>query len=70
MGKQRETVDLTREVPESRKLTVTDLAGQVEELAGYHAYFAPLFGRWEHRRWAKVYLHGLLQADVPRKNHP
>ncbi len=70
MGKQGETVDLTREVPKSRKLTVTDLVGLVEELAGYHAYSAPLFGRWEHRRWAKVYLHGLLQADVPRKNRP
>jgi len=62
------TVDLTGEAPGLRQLTVTDLVGLVEELAAYHAHFAPLFGRWEHRGWAKVYLRGLLLADVPRKN--
>ena len=38
------------------------------ELAAYHAHFAPLFKRSEQRRWAEVYLRGLLTADVPRKN--
>jgi len=70
MGDAGEIVDLTGEVPGPRWLTVTNLAGLVEELAAYHAHFAPLFGRWEHRGWAKVYLRGLLLADVPRKNHP
>jgi len=68
MGDAGEIVDLTGEVPGPRQLTVTDLAGLVEEMAAYYAHFAPLFGRWEHRGWAKVYLRGLLLADVPRKN--
>ncbi len=49
-------------------LTAADLAGVGEELAAYHAYFAPLFARREQRDWAAVYLRGLLTADVPRKN--
>lgn len=39
-----------------------------EELAAYHAHFAPLFQRREQRAWAQVYLRGLLLAAVPRKN--
>jgi hypothetical protein len=39
-----------------------------EELAAYHAHFAPLFARREQRAWAEVYLRGLLTADVRRKN--
>jgi SRSO17 transposase len=61
-------IDLTPTVPAARTLTVADLAGVVEELAAYHAHFAPLFRRPEQRAWAAVYLRGLLTADVPRKN--
>jgi SRSO17 transposase len=45
-----------------------DLADVGEELAAYHAHFAPLFARREQRAWAAVYLRGLLLADVRRKN--
>ena len=61
-------LDLTAEVPVARTLTVADLDGLVEELAAYHAHFAPLFRRREQRAWAALYLRGLLTADVPRKN--
>src|SRR5215210_7612174 len=61
-------IELTPTVPAARTLTVADLAGVVEELAAYHAHFAPLFRRPEQRAWAAVYLRGLLTADVPRKN--
>jgi SRSO17 transposase len=60
--------DLTREGPEVVTLTPADLADVGEELAAYHARFAPLFARREQRAWAEVYLRGLLIADVPRKN--
>jgi SRSO17 transposase len=61
-------VDLTPLLPVARTLTAADLDGLVEELAAYHAHFAPLFRRPEQRGWAAVYLRGLLTADVPRKN--
>ena len=61
-------IDLTPVVPAARTLTVSELAGVVEELGAYHAHFAPLFRRPEQRAWAAVYLRGLLTADVPRKN--
>ena len=61
-------VDLTAVLPAVRTLTAADLDGLVEELAAYHAHFAPLFRRPEQRAWAAVYLRGLLTADVPRKN--
>jgi len=61
-------VDLLPALPAARTLTAADLAGLVEELAVYHAHFAPLFRRPEQRVWAEVYLRGLLTADVPRKN--
>lgn len=61
-------IDLTPVVPVARTLTVSELAGVVEELGAYHAHFAPLFRRPEQRAWAEVYLRGLLTADVPRKN--
>src|SRR3954451_22281810 len=61
-------IDLTPVVPPVRTLTAADLDGLVEELAAYHAHFAPLFRRPEQRAWAAVYLRGLLTADVPRKN--
>lgn len=60
--------DLTAEVPVERTLTVADIADLADELAAYHAPFAPLFKRYEQRAWAKIYLHGLLVADVARKN--
>ncbi|MGI8915421.1 MAG: hypothetical protein ACR2JY_16830 [Chloroflexota bacterium] len=47
---------------------VAEVTGLGEELAAYHAHFAPLFTRSEQRDWAAVYLQGLLTADVPRKN--
>jgi len=61
-------LDLTPTAPAARTVTATDLAGLVDELAAYHAHFAPLFRRPEQRGWAAVYLRGLLTADVPRKN--
>ena len=61
-------VDLTPVAPPVRTLTAADLDGLAEELAAYHAHFAPLFRRPEQRVWAGVYLRGLLTADVPRKN--
>ena len=38
-------VDLTAALPAARTLTAADLDGVVEELATYHAHFAPLFQR-------------------------
>lgn len=61
-------VDLTPAIPAARTLTAADLDGLAEELAAYHAHFAPLFQRRQQRDWAAVYLRGLLTADVPRKN--
>ena len=60
--------DLTNAGPAVVTLTPADLAEVGEELARYHARFAPLFARREQRAWAAVYLRGLLIADVPRKN--
>ena len=60
--------DLTGELPAPVALVPQDLAGVTEELAAYHAHFAPLFQRREQRAWAAVYLRGLLTAEVPRKN--
>src|SRR5450759_4274135 len=64
----RAVADLTGDGPAERTLAVSDVADLVDELAGYHAYFAPLFTRSEQRAWAEVYLRGLLTTDVPRKN--
>jgi SRSO17 transposase len=61
-------VDLTATGPAIVALRPEDLADVGEELAAYHARFAPLFARREQRAWAAVYLRGLLTADVPRKN--
>lgn len=63
-----EPIDLTPELPAVITLTLGDIGGVLEELAAYHAQFAPLFKRPEQRRGAEVYLRGLLTADVPRKN--
>jgi len=60
--------DLTADVPTERTLTAADLPDFADELAAYHHEFAPLFKRYEQRAWAKIYLHGLLTTDVPRKN--
>lgn len=60
--------DMTDELPSAGTLTPADVVGVVEELAAYHALFAPLFRRREQRDSAEVYLRGLLVADVPRKN--
>ena len=48
-------------------LTTGDVTGLVEQLATYHAYFAPTFARPEQAWWAEQYLHGLLGA-CPRKS--
>lgn len=61
-------IDVTGAAPDVRTVRVADLNGLAEEVAAYHAYFAPLFARSEQRAWAKGYLRGLLIADVPRKN--
>jgi SRSO17 transposase len=63
-----EAADLRPELPTPHLLTTADVAALAEELAAYHARFAPLFRRSEQRAWAEVYLRGLLIADVPRKN--
>jgi SRSO17 transposase len=60
--------DLTTSGPAIVALRPEDLADVGEELAAYHAQFAPLFARREQRAWAQVYLRGLLTADVRRKN--
>jgi SRSO17 transposase len=60
--------DLSNQGPAVVSLRPADLADVGEELAAYHAHFAPLFARREQRAWAQVYLRGLLTADVPRKN--
>lgn len=46
--------DLTDALPTPLARTPQDLAGVVEELAAYHAHFAPLFQRREQRAWAWV----------------
>jgi SRSO17 transposase len=66
VGAQRH--DLTEKGPAVVSLCPADLAEVSEELAAYHAHFAPLFARSEQREWVAVYLRGLLVADVPRKN--
>src|SRR6266545_2179623 len=48
-------------------LSPRDVAGLVEQLAAYHAHFAPAFARPEQAWWAEHYLHGLL-SDCPRKS--
>jgi len=60
--------ELAKAWPTLVALTAADLADLGEELAIYHAHFAPLFARREQREWAAVYLRGLLTAEVPRKN--
>jgi len=60
--------DLTTTGPAIVALRPEDLVDVEEELAAYHAHFAPLFARREQREWAAVYLRGLLTADVRRKN--
>jgi SRSO17 transposase len=67
-------LDVTADQPSTTgRLAVQDLvpeevASLAEELVAYHRHFAALFSRREQREWAAVYLHGLLTADVPRKN--
>lgn len=63
-----ELIDVAAELPSVLTLTPADVSGVLEELAAYHAQFAPLFKRPEQRFGAEVYLRGLLTADVPRKN--
>ena len=46
--------DVSAELPTPLALTPQDLAGLREELAAYHAHFAPLFQRREQRAWAEV----------------
>ena len=60
--------DLLAESPTPQALTTAEVAALAEELAAYHAHFAPFFTRSEQRAWAEVYLRGLLIADIPRKN--
>jgi SRSO17 transposase len=61
-------VDLVPRQPAVLTVTPSSLDGIVEELAAYHASFAPCFHYRAQRQWSAVYLRGLLVADVPRKN--
>ena len=61
-------VDLVQRQPPVLTVTPASTAGVVEELAAYHAAFAPCFAYRTQQRWSEVYLRGLLVADVPRKN--
>lgn len=60
--------DVSTAGPRRHALSVPDIEALAEELAAYHAHFAPLFQRSEQRGWAEVYLRGLLTTDVRRKN--
>jgi SRSO17 transposase len=60
--------DLLAEWPTPQALTTAEVVALAEELAAYHAHFAPFFTRSEQRAWAEVYLRGLLIADLPRKD--
>ena len=62
------TTDLTGLQPAVRLPCEADLDDIADELAAYHATFAPLYRRREQRRWGEVYLRGLLLAEVPRKH--
>lgn len=48
-------------------LTPRDVGGLLDQLAAYHAHFAPAFARLDQARWAEIYLHGLL-SDCERKS--
>ena len=61
-------IDLVPRQPAVVTVTPASLEGLVEELAAYHAYFAPCLRYQAQQRWSEVYLRGLLVADVPRKN--
>jgi SRSO17 transposase len=61
-------VDVTPRQPAVLVVTPASLSGIAEELAAYHAAFAPCFPQPTQQRWSEVYLRGLLVADVPRKN--
>lgn len=61
-------LDLAPSQPAVLTGTAAGLEGIVEELAAYHAHFAPCFHYQAQRQWSAVYLRGLLVADVPRKN--
>jgi SRSO17 transposase len=65
---ERAIVDVVPTQPAVLTVTPAQLDGIVEELAAYHAAFAPCFHYQAQRQWSEVYLRGLLVADVPRKN--
>ncbi len=52
--------------PPGVDLTAAEVEALADELAAYHAAFAPLFQREEQRRWAAAYVTGQLLA-VERK---
>ncbi len=54
-------------LPPADNLAPRDVAALAEELAAYHAHFAPLFRRAEQRRQAAHYLAGQL-LDLERKS--
>jgi SRSO17 transposase len=67
-------LDVTTDLPAAhsllalRELSMEEGASLAKELLAYHQHFAPLFYRREQRKWAEMYVRGLLTADVPRKN--
>ena len=46
--------DVSAELPTERILTVDDVGDLVDELAAYHAHFAPLFTRYEQLLFSRV----------------
>ena len=53
--------------PPPMNLAPCDVEGLLDELKRYHQQFRPLFEREEQRRWAYVYVQGLL-SDMERKS--
>ena len=53
----------THETVPSRVITKADVAALRQDLAAYHAIYAPLFQRREQREQARFYLEGLLSEE-------
>ena len=49
-------------------MDAADLEGIYQAFQDFHAYFAPVFGRWESREHSRHYLQGLLVQSQERRN--
>ena len=49
-------------------MDAADLERVYEAFEDFHAYFAPVFGRWESREHSRHYLQGLLVQSQERRN--